>query len=625
MATGGLWLTGVSAISAILWAIPAIATPPGDEIQEPRDEALTDFRGGDVQERDFGWAAIAQPSGMVAEEAIPEFSTTRLSLPMAGALPIAGESQPARYLDPQTLEPFASSPLGFSTLEDWDAGEFSSLAPEISAEDVSEPSGQLTETIAQVTSVSQLVDVQPTDWSYQALQSLVERYGAIAGYPDGTFQGDRPLSRYEFAAGLNLALDRMSEAIAASTASLANPEDWAIMQRLQTEFAAELATLRGRVDGLEARTANLEAQQFSTTVILNGQVTFGLADAWGGDPPGLGEAQTAFSYLTQLQLSGSFTGQDAFRIGLESSNFGGRGFAEPEALNTNMALLSYQSNSADRLRLSSLEYRFSVGDRLVVTLKPVGFSLSSVLSPNSIYSSASQGALSRFAGDTPIFKIGSLDAGVGVDWLVSDRVRLQMAYGARNAGDTGQGLFSADHRAFGAQILLRPVPTLTTGIAYVNGFSADGFLDTFTGSNNADTSGGINERSTIHAVSGTLQWRVLPNVVLGAWGGLTVTDALPSDAIALSTTYLFSLGLTDPFGREGDLLALMVGQPLRLRYGLAIPQTDQGAAMHYEAFYRFRLNDHIAITPGLFVVTQPGHISENDTIVVGAIRTSFSF
>lgn len=42
--------------------------------------------------------------------------------------------------------------------------------------------------IAQVTSVSQLSDVQPTDWVFQALQSLVERYGCIAGYPDGTFR-----------------------------------------------------------------------------------------------------------------------------------------------------------------------------------------------------------------------------------------------------------------------------------------------------------------------------------------------------------------------------------------------------------------------------------------------------
>ncbi|MBY5285459.1 iron uptake porin, partial [Anabaena sp. PCC 7938] len=56
--------------------------------------------------------------------------------------------------------------------------------------------------IGQVTSVSQFSDVQPTDWAFQALQSLVERYGCIAGYPNGTYRGNRALTRYEFAAGL---------------------------------------------------------------------------------------------------------------------------------------------------------------------------------------------------------------------------------------------------------------------------------------------------------------------------------------------------------------------------------------------------------------------------------------
>ncbi len=61
--------------------------------------------------------------------------------------------------------------------------------------------------IGQVTSVSQFSDVQPTDWAFQALQSLVERYGCIAGYPNGTYRGNRALTRYEFAAGLNACLE----------------------------------------------------------------------------------------------------------------------------------------------------------------------------------------------------------------------------------------------------------------------------------------------------------------------------------------------------------------------------------------------------------------------------------
>ncbi len=64
---------------------------------------------------------------------------------------------------------------------------------------------------AQVTSVSQLSDVQPTDWAFQALQSLVDRYGCIAGYPDSTYRGNRALTRDEFAAGMNACLDSVNE------------------------------------------------------------------------------------------------------------------------------------------------------------------------------------------------------------------------------------------------------------------------------------------------------------------------------------------------------------------------------------------------------------------------------
>jgi len=136
---------------------------------------------------------------------------------------------------------------------------------------------------AQVTSVSQLTDVRPTDWAFQALQSLVERYGCIVGYPDKTYRGNRALSRYEFAAGLNACMDRVNELIAAATADLVRKEDLLILQRLQEEFAAELATLRGRVDALEVRTATLEKQQFSTTTKLNGEVIFGINALTGDD------------------------------------------------------------------------------------------------------------------------------------------------------------------------------------------------------------------------------------------------------------------------------------------------------------------------------------------------------
>ena len=109
----------------------------------------------------------------------------------------------------------------------------------------------------QVTSVTQFSDVYPTDWAYQALAGLVETYGCVAGYPNGTFRGNRAMTRYEAAALLNACLDRVTEVTDE-------------LRRLMAEFETELAILKGRVDGLEARVGELEATQFSTTTKLKG-------------------------------------------------------------------------------------------------------------------------------------------------------------------------------------------------------------------------------------------------------------------------------------------------------------------------------------------------------------------
>ncbi|MDE5113829.1 MAG: iron uptake porin, partial [Trichodesmium sp. St15_bin1_1] len=179
----------------------------------------------------------------------------------------------------------------------------------------------------QVTSVTQLSDVQPTDWAFQALQSLVERYGCIAGYPDGTYKGNRAMTRFEFAAGLNACLDRITELIAAATSNLVTREDLAVLQRLQEEFSAELAALRGRVDSLEARTSELEANQFSTTTKLNGEVLFWLSDTWGERAAGRGtkkseedKTETSFAYRVRLNFDTSFTGKDRLRTRLQARN-----------------------------------------------------------------------------------------------------------------------------------------------------------------------------------------------------------------------------------------------------------------------------------------------------------------
>jgi hypothetical protein len=627
-------------------------------------------------------------------------------------------------------------------------------------------------TLAQVTSVSQLSDVQPTDWAFQALQSLVERYGVIAGYPDGTFRGNRAMTRYEFAAGLNAAMDRINELITAGSADVVSKEDLETLNRLQSEFSSELATLRGRVDALEAQAAELEANQFSTTTVLGGEVIFGVASAFGGDPPGGcrvfdddtgpffeqltrglnlrdrnsdpevdcltrddADKNTVLAHLVRLGLETSFTGKDRLRTYLVTGNFDGGGFTNAESLNTYMARLSYQAGLNNDVVLDLLEYRFpAFNDRVVFSVIPFGFSLSNVLSANSAYFDTGRGSISRFGEASPIFKIGGvLDAGAGFDWLFAKNARLQVAYGTGGSGNPDSGVFGADRSALGVQLLATPTNNLITGLTFVNAYTSDGTLGTYTGSVNAETNGlwsGSSVPSPIdqandsgfdpccryfigdlaaktNAVGATLQWRISRQLTFGAWGGYMFTnflerlpnfplsgDATPEDLngdgiadgtpdgigsssnkkpFANSATYLFSLGLSDPFGREGDLFAFLFGMPPKLvdagpetrgtpvpffetsrrgepevpvtdnnrnldtvgvgdgptaqREGLPrrVGVKDEATSLHFEMFYRFRVSDNLFITPGVVLVTNPGHIEDNNDIWLATIRTTFRF
>lgn len=93
--------------------------------------------------------------------------------------------------------------------------------------------------MAQVTSASQLTDIQPTQWSYQAITNLVERYGCLSGYPDSTFRPGQPATRAELSALTNACLDRIVEFQTAEDAKLA------------AALRAEFATVSTRVSALE--------------------------------------------------------------------------------------------------------------------------------------------------------------------------------------------------------------------------------------------------------------------------------------------------------------------------------------------------------------------------------------
>ncbi|MDX2098043.1 MAG: iron uptake porin, partial [Leptolyngbyaceae cyanobacterium bins.59] len=337
--------------------------------------------------------------------------------------------------------------------------------------------------MSQLTSISQLSDVQPSDWAFQALQSLVERYGCIAGYPDGTYRGSRPLTRYEFAAGLNACMDRVNELIAAATADLVTKEDLETLRRLQEEFAAELATLRGRVDALEARTAKLEAQQFSTTTKLRGEAIFTLIDAFGDASEGttgdVDRYNTTFGNRVRLNFDTSFTGTDRLRVRLQSGNILDVDRVGTDPANQRVApgregRLGYSFNNGNAVEVQQFEYRFQIGRPLRVLIAANGRELNALVDTVSPFEASESGALSRFGRFNPIFRTGN-NKGIAFNWNVSSFLRVDAAYlaGEANLPSLGDGLFSGDYAALG-QVVLTPFQGLKLGLTYINGYNDSG-------------------------------------------------------------------------------------------------------------------------------------------------------
>ena len=233
---------------------------------------------------------------------------------------------------------------------------------EVSAQEIEPHIGEL----EQVTNVNQLKDVAPTDWAYEALRSLVDRYGCISGFPNQTYRGSQALTRYEFAAGLNSCLSQIERLIASS--ETVNQEDLDKINRLTQEFEAELATIGGRVDNLESRTAFLEDHQFSTTTKLAGEVSFALSSVFGDErADGSGEIdnEPVFDYRALLNFNSSFTGSDLLQVSLSALNttpFGsGEEEGDPNVTGTNMTRLAFDEGTDGSVEIDKVYYTFALG------------------------------------------------------------------------------------------------------------------------------------------------------------------------------------------------------------------------------------------------------------------------
>ncbi len=498
---------------------------------------------------------------------------------------------------------------------------------------------QTQNSFSQVTSVSQFSDVQPTDWAFQALQSLVERYGCIAGYPNGTYRGNRALTRYEFAAGLNACLDRINELIATATADLVTKTDLATLQRLQEEFSAELATLRGRVDALEARTAELEANQFSTTTKLKGEVIFAVTDSFGEND----DNNTVFQNRIRLDLQTSFTGKDTLHTRLASGNATAFNLAGGTAGNPGTfegtQTFNLSPDTSNDVAIDWLAYYFPVGKSQVYIAATGGIQSDYVPTLNPYFEDfdGGNGALSTFASESPIYRIGG-GAGAGINLVfgkggsVLQPSSLTLGYLASEASspDQGSGVVEGNYAAL-AQLNFSFNDRFSLAATYVHGyhgagsalFDAGGVNSGVVGTRQANFVGtdqlGNSNPYASNSYGVELAFRPSNNISVS--GFLSYTDIKGFGSNDDGEVWSYGLGLALPdFGKKGNVLGIFAGaQPY-------LGSVDGERPYHIEGFYKYRLNDNISITPGLIWLTNPGQDdTNNDDAVIGTFRTTFTF
>jgi len=582
-------------------------------------------------------------------------STTQLAASVEPAV------EPLTQLPQTQVEETSVSPLTPTDASPKLKGTESTLAQQVPATDITTPeSTQLlqeiqryngedsgessTNALDQITNVTQLRDVSPGDWAYEALRSLVERYGCIAGYPDGTFRGNRAMSRYEFAAGLNACLSQIERLITEGGRDFVTRQEFETLQRLVQEFQAELTTLGTRVDTLEGRVGSLEDRQFSTTTKLRGEVIFAVSDLFGDqDANGndYARTETVFQDRVRLAFDTSFTGKDLLRTRLEAGNITEFGPLTsptgPGANITREGRFGFQTpsnpNDNNDIVIDRLFYRFPLGNLAQVYLAASGRYEDFVPQLNAGFEPSGTGALSRFGRYSPIYRMGNQNQGIGVSIGTKSPIRVDLGYFTDVGNNPNEkfGLFDGNYTALG-QVTFKPFSGFSIAGTYVNNYNRTS-LAHGTGSiaSQVQFQGGRPVVGNSYGLEASFAFS--PQLILSGWAAYTNATVIGRGSADV-WNYGGTLAIND-FGSKGSTLGFIVGIEPKLTgsdstvgpllVGSNGLRRDPDTGLHIEGFYKFKLSNNILITPGVIWLTAPGHNSDNDDIVIGTLRTTFTF
>ena len=456
----------------------------------------------------------------------------------------------------------------------------------------------------QVTSITQFSDVQTTDWAYQALSNLVERYGCVAGYPNGTYKGGQSMTRFEAAALLNACLDRVTEVTDE-------------LKKLLAEFDAELTVLTSRVDGLENKVGQLQATQFSTTTKLKGEANFVL-----GGVPGLktnkggNVGNTAFNYDLRLNFDTSFTGKDLLRTRLRSGNFS----SDPFGSSSSLFKLDKAESYSDQAVIDRLYYQFPVGKSVTLTAGPLVRNTEMSWIPSAYKSEILD--FFQLAGTSGVYNKAT-GAGFGAQWKQPTQkgqggFMAGVNYVAQDGEFSETGVFDSDG---GLNVLAQvgyraPQWGVAVGYRYGGVNTRPRTYNGLLGANGALDRGQESNSVALNAYWQPIESGWVPSISAG-YGYNSVTGRVGKNGATNSDSWFAGLQWSDVFAK-GNSAGVAVGQ------APSAEVSKVSDALMIEIFYKYQVTDNISITPALFYVDNNQRY-QNSSKWGGVIQTKFTF
>ena len=364
-------------------------------------------------------------------------------------------------------------------------------------------------------------------------------------------------------------------------------------------FSNEIVKISERVDNVEAKFNKFEAGGFSDTTVMNGKAIFDI----GGVENSSGDLSEAigFQYTYQLNLNTSFTGDDDLYVRLKTGNA-----TDVFSSKTYGTYLTSSNGNDDTIKVDKIWYSFPVGENNTVWIGP------------KIENYYMHGATpSIYAPITKQFKLGgngaaygaSTDSGVGWAYKGDNGFSLSSNVVSKQNATTNGLLTDEAKTNWSTQVAYT---TDTYHLSLITALKYNGWTDSYytTSLGKARPNG----NSTNYGLRG--YWRpdtetqAIPEISVGY--DISTVEGQDADTDA----YFVGLTWKDTFQAD-DKIGIALGQP-------QTADTDTVTPFTWEAYYSYKVNDSVSVTPGVFGATDRTGTSGVD--ITGAIlETTFKF